>query len=61
MLVLDAGPAVCPDNQNDTHLKPCAMVGGAARFFRVMAIWRFSSHDLFLCSRKRNEQCQPMP
>jgi hypothetical protein len=28
MLVLDAGPALCPDNQNDTHLKPCAMVGG---------------------------------
>lgn len=28
MLVLDAGPAVCPDNQNDTHLKSCPMVGG---------------------------------
>lgn len=60
MLVLDAGLAVCPDNQNDTHLKPCPMVG-AAQFFRVMAIWRFSSHDLFLCSRKRSGQCQPMP
>lgn len=28
MLLLNVGTAVCPDNQNDTHLKSCAMVGG---------------------------------